>query len=65
MKVLELDDGYLDNFPWRCRNGSGADARNPPRFPAAGRVLYCRKLTLTAEAVDGHRIDKVRVALGE
>lgn len=34
-------------------------------FLRQGEVLYCRKLTLTAEAVDGHRIDKVRVALGE
>ena len=62
---LELDDGYLDNFRGDAETVAGLMLEIRRDFLRQGEVLYCRKLTLTAEAVDGHRIDKVRVALGE
>ena len=65
LKVLELDDGYLDNFRGDAETVAGLMLEIRRDFLRQGEVLYCRKLTLTAEAVDGHRIDKVRVALGE
>ena len=65
LKVLELDDGYLDNFRGDAETVAGLMLEIRRDFLRQGEVLYCRKLTLTAEAVDGHRIDKVRVVLGE
>ena len=62
---LELDDGYLDNFRGDAETVAGLMLEIRRDFLRQGEGLYCRKLTLTAEAVDGHRIDKVRVALGE
>ena len=62
---LELDDGYLDNFRGDAETVAGLMLEIRRDFLRQGEVLYCRKLTLTAEAVDGHRIDKVRVVLGE
>ncbi len=65
LRVLDLDDEYLDDFRGDVETVAGLMLEIRHDFLNQGEVLHCRKLTLTAEVVDGHRIDKVRVALDE
>lgn len=65
LKVLGLDDDYLDSFRGDAETVAGLMLEIRRDFLRQGEVLYCRKLALTAEVVEGHRISKVRVQVGE
>lgn len=64
LKVLGLDDDYLDNFRGDAETIAGLMLEIRRDFLHQGEVIYCRKLTLTAEVVSNYRIDKVRVVVG-
>lgn len=65
LKVLGLDDDYLDNFRGDAETIAGLMLEIRRDFLHQGEVIYCRKLTLTAEVVSNYRIDKVRVVVGQ
>ena len=65
LKVLGLDDDYLDNFRGDAETVAGLMLEIRRDFLHQGEVIYCRKLTLTAEVVSNYRIDKVRVVVGQ
>lgn len=65
LKVLGLDDDYLDNFRGDAETIAGLMLEIRRDFLHQGEVIYCRKLSLTAEVVSNYRIDKVRVVVGQ
>lgn len=65
LKVLGLYDDYLDNFRGDAETIAGLMLEIRRDFLHQGEVIYCRKLTLTAEVVSNYRIDKVRVVVGQ
>ena len=65
LKVLGLDDDYLDNFRGDAETIAGLMLEIRRDFLHQGEVIYCRKLTLTAEVVSNYRFDKVRVVVGQ
>lgn len=65
LKVLGLDDDYLDNFRGDAETIAGLMLEIRRDFLHQGEVIYCRELTLTAEVVSNYRIDKVRVVVGQ
>ena len=65
LKVLNLEDEYLDGFRGDAETVAGLMLEIRRDFLRQGEVIYCRKLILTAELVSNYRIDKVRVVVGQ
>ena len=65
LKVLNLEDDYLDDFRGDAETVAGLMLEIRRDFLRQGEVIYCRKLILTAELVSNYRIDKVRVVVGQ
>lgn len=65
LKVMDLEDDYLDALKGEAESVGGLMLEIRKDFIRKGDVIYARELTLKAEAVDGHRIDKVQVKLGK
>lgn len=65
LKVLDLEDDYLDALRGEAESIGGLMLEVRKDFIRQGDVVYTRELTLKAEVVDGHRIDKVQVKLGK
>lgn len=65
LKVMDLEDDYLDALRGEAESVGGLMLEIRKDFIRQGDVIYARELTLRAETVDGHRIDKVQVKLGK
>ena len=65
LKVLNLEDDYLDDFRGDAETVAGLMLEIRRDFLRQSEVIYCRKLILTAELVSNYRIDKVRVVVGQ
>ena len=65
LKVLDLDDDYLDALKGQAESIGGLMLEIRRDFIRQGDVIYARELTLKAESVEGHRIDKVQVKVGK
>lgn len=61
LKVLALDDNYLDEVKGEAETIAGLMLEIRKDFLKQGESLTHNELNLTAELVDGHRIDKVKV----
>ncbi len=65
LKVLDLEDDYLDALRGEAESVGGLMIEINKDFIQAGDVIYARELMLRAENVEGHRIDKVYVKYGK
>lgn len=65
LKVLDLDDDYLDAMKGEAETVAGLMLEVRKDFLKQGETVYCRELTLSVERLEGRRIDKVRVVFGK
>lgn len=61
LEVLELDDRYLDSVKGEAETIAGLMLEIRKDFLHQGESLTCRDLMLQVEAVEGLRIDKIKV----
>lgn len=63
LKVLSLDDDYLDEVKGEAETVAGLMLEIRRDFLRQGEELSYRSLSMRVEAIDGRRIDKVKVTL--
>ena len=64
LKVLKLDDDYLDEVQGEAESVAGLMLEIQRDFLKPGDTVRYKELTLTVESVAGRRIDKVKVMFG-
>lgn len=62
LKVIGLADDYLDDEKGEAESVAGLMLEIHKDFLRTGDTVFCGELTLSADKIDGRRIDKVRVA---
>lgn len=62
LEVLDLDDDYLDDCRGEAESVAGLMLEIHKDFLHNGDTVFCKDLALSAEKVDGRRVEKVRVA---
>ena len=65
LKVLSLDEDYLDEAKGEAETLAGLMLEIRKDFLRRGETLAYRRLTLHVDAMDGRRIDKIRVTVAE
>ena len=65
LKVLSLDEDYLDEAKGEAETLAGLMLEIRKDFLRRGEMLAYRRLTLRVDAMDGRRIDKIRVTVAD
>ena len=65
LKVLSLDEDYLDEAKGEAETLAGLMLEIRKDFLRRAETLAYRRLTLHVDAMDGRRIDKIRVTVAE
>lgn len=65
LKVVGLDDDYLDDLSGDAETVAGLMLEIKGDFLRRGEKVECHKLTLVVDSDKGHRIDKVKVIIGQ
>lgn len=60
LKVLGLDDDYFDDVRGEAESLAGLMLEMRKDFISAGDTVQCNGFTLSAEKVDGRRVDKIK-----
>mgnify|MGYP000601067860 FL=1 len=65
LKVLSFDEDYLDEAKGEAETLAGLMLEIRKDFLRRGETLAYRRLTLRVDAMDGRRIDKIRVTVAD